>query len=668
MHVEASVKGGWTWLCSVRSSMAGVVRACVLLVPMGFPLVAHGLDGGRTSASSGVSAQNEDPVLDTAQQQIAAARFHDAIATLEREIHADEGENPRRLASRLGTLGIALTLAGAHGEAVEVQHRALALYEALGDQAGASAITTNLGASLNALGDTAGARRYFEDALALKQRHGIDRGVGTIYNNLAELSENEGNPEAARDLLERALAAHAKAADARGESMARSNLARVLAKLGQHEAAMEQIRIAETLARAKDYQVGVLVAQAAHAFVLMARLRTDTLVESERKVLLAQADASLHQALAVSRAQQDRDRSIRLLDGLSELRQMQGLPEEALTLLQQSRGLEEEQRRSASLARTGLLSARYDHERQQREIDRLKVLELHNAKRVLRQRQGLWVLASLLLMALAGSLALVWTNRKRRAAAHQMQRHNEALSIALDQAQHERQRTEAYALRQRRFLRLASEDLRDPLREMRTLAERALVEDNPDSLRRSHAAIAQNAADLIWVTDQMLESAEHDPADMHTSRQAEATDLVALLRALVDEAVPRAQHRDQHVTVQCTLVSAFVRIERVRCQVALRELIDILLFLNPARVRLGFTLDERDGDARIRLDAGVARLPDWRDIALGQEHGDVTLRLALAWIQHAIQDNDGYIATEREPGENRREIVIRFPLVAATIA
>ena len=160
----------------------------------------------------------------------------------------------------------------------------------------------------------------------------------------------------------------------------------------------------------------------------------------------------------------------------------------------------------------------------------------------------------------------------------------------------------------------------------------------------------------------MVESATHE-AGADAPRPAETVDLVPVLRELVDEAVPRALHRDQHVSLRCEARGALVRVERTRCCVALRELIDILLYLNPARSRLAFSLECHNGEARIGLDAGTARLPDWQDIALGKESGDVTLRLALAWIQHAIQDNGGQIDTVRHVEQNRREIAIRFALV-----
>jgi len=95
--------------------------------------------------------------------------------------------------------------------------------------------------------------------------------------------------------------------------------------------------------------------------------------------------------------------------------------------------------------------------------------------------------------------------------------------------------------------------------------------------------------------------------------------------------------------------------------VALRELLDILLYSNPPRTRFILDLrDEHDCQLRLGMSAGIARLPDWQEIEMGQEIGDVTLRLALSWIQHTIQDNGGRISTERSDVDNQREIVIRF--------
>ena len=661
MQGESSMQGGRTcrdWPCVLGGGRAGVLLACAMLLATG--LAAAAQDGECPPSAATTDA--DDAVLASARRHISAGRFHEAIAALQAAVQDGDGRDARRLAQRLGTLGVALDQVDATDEAIQAYHRALELYETLDDPAGISAITTNIGVSLMALGDKVGARHYFEEALAIKQRHGIGRGVGTIHNNLAELAENEGDLAGARDALERALIAYAENPDPRAEVTARGNLGQMLARLGQHAAALEQVRAAETLARAQDLQIGVLVAQEAHAQVLMTRLRMEGIAESEREALLAQAEASLHQALAVSRAQDDRARSARLLNAFSELRQMQGQPDQALALLKQAGALEEEQRRNADMARARVLSARYEHQRQQREIERLRDTEARNESRLKRQRRGLWVLTGLALFATGIVLALWRRNRTRHSAQVQLQEHNQSLSAALEQAHQERQRTETFALRQRRFLRLASEDLRGPLLEVRILAERAMVEDKPEILRRSHASIAQHAADLIWVTEQMLESAAHETAGADAPRPAEVIDLVSMLRELVNEAAPRALHRDQHLVLQCQATDAQVRVERIRCSVALRELIDILLYLNPARSRLATTLERHDADAWIRLDAGTARLPEWQDIAQGTESGDVTLRLALAWIQHAIQDNGGQIETRRDVEQGRREIVIRFPL------
>ena len=95
---------------------------------------------------------------------------------------------------------------------------------------------------------------------------------------------------------------------------------------------------------------------------------------------------------------------------------------------------------------------------------------------------------------------------------------------------------------------------------------------------------------------------------------------------------------------------------------ALRELLDILLYSNPPRTRFILDLrEEHDGQLRLGMSAGIARLPDWQDITMGHEIGDVTLRLALSWIQHTVQDNGGRISTERSDQDSHREVVIRFP-------
>lgn len=620
---------------------------------------------GFSSPGGGVGDDTPpvDPRLASARRQIEAGRFHEAIATLQAmRKDMDEATGARHRARVLGTLGIALDFVGAYSEAIEVQHQALALYESIDYAPGITAVTLNLGNSLGNLGDVAGARRHYERALALKQSHGIDNGVGVIHQRLAELAEAEGDLAAAEAASYSALEAFARAPSPAMESQTRSSLAQLLARQQRHEAAMEQIGYAERLALASGSARAEAATRAAHAQVLMQRSRHGDLEPGTRTVLLDQAEHALLRTVATNEAQENPRWRVSLLVALSELYELKGDPAAALEHLRQARALEDSLRQRADLARAGMLSAGFELARQQREIHRLQGQEARSSAVLVQQQRGLLLMAALLLTS-AGLAVMFWRrNRLRVAMAAQLHEHNHALARSVDQAQRERQRAEAFAMRQRRFLRLASEDLRGPLLEVRTLAERALVDENPEARRRTHAAVAQHAADLLWVTEQMLESASQDDRDAGGAATLhEAVDLLPMLRDIVDQATPRALHFDQHLEFRSNLTSAPVQLERIRCAVALRELLDILLYSNPPRTRFILELrDDHDGQLRLGMSAGIARLPDWQEIEMGQEIGDVTLRLALSWIQHTIQDNGGRISTERSDVDNQREIVIRF--------
>lgn len=650
-----------------RTGRRGVVRSLALIVAVLLSIVLSATDLAAQAVLSPSSSveQSDDPVLDGARRRIDSGDLHEAVVMLQDALQEDDGTDLHRKARRLGTLGVALSQAGAAGEAIPVQHQALALYESLADPAGISAVTLNLGNSLAEVGDNASALRHFEAALALKRQHGIERGVGAIYNNIADLVEADGDFEQARHALEQALDAYVLEQNATGESLARANLARVLAQLGQPEAAQEQIQAAESLARSNNSQRALRSTLAANAFVLMEGLRQHAVSPAQRAISLQRAEDSLQQVLAMTRAQDNEPQLIRALHALSRLRELQERPMEALALAREAQ--KHEQVRTARLTQTrvSVLSARYELARQQRQIMRLRARESGDAARIMRQRLAVWSLAGGLLVAVIGLLALWRYNRLRRAGEEHQQALNKALSEALEQAQEERQHTEAFALRLRRFLRLASEDLRGPLQEIRAIAERALVEDSPDTLRRHHAGIAQRAGDLIWVTDQMLESTDDSLAHADATLRAEPVDLAHELCELVTAAGQRAIHRDQSLHLDCHGPAAFAYIDKSRCVVALRELIDILLYLNPVRTRLDITVEPQDTEIRVALDLGTARLPEWNDIALGEASGDVTLRLALSWIQHAIQDNAGRIVTERLSVDESAKIVIHFPQASA---
>ncbi len=617
--------------------------------------------GAQAVSPSPDAEQSQEALIGAARARIESGQVREAVIMLQNAVEEDDGTDTPRLARRLGTLGLALNTAGALAEAIPVQHQALALYESIDDPADISAVTLSLGNSLFRLGDIAAARRYYEDALTLKRRHGIERGTGAIYNNLAELAEDDGNLEEARHAFEQALDTYVLEKNATGESLAHANLAQVLAKLGQIKAAQEQVLAADSLARSQESAGAVQATLAANAVVLMESLRHQTVTSTERAIILQRAEDSLQKLMAMTRAQANEPQLIRALDMLSRVRELQSRLPEALALAREVREREHAQTDRLNQARASVLSARYELSRNQRQIYRLRASQNDGAARIMRDQVVVWSLAVGLLLAVSG-LFLLWRyNRVRRLGGEHQRALNTALTTALEQARAERLHAEAFAMRLRRFLRLASEDLRAPLQEIRSLAERALVEDSPDTLRRHHAGIAQRAADLIWVADQMLESTEDDPANLDAKRRVESVDLVHELHELVSEAAQRAIHRDQSLQLDCRVPIALVEIEKSRCLVALRELIDILLYLNPARTRLHFILEPQGREIRVGLDLGKARLPEWSDIALGQARGDVTLRLALAWIQHAIQDNGGHIETERLPGSESPMIVILFP-------
>ncbi|MCB1568982.1 MAG: tetratricopeptide repeat protein, partial [Xanthomonadales bacterium] len=598
---------------------------CLLL---GLLLSATAL--GDTPNTTDTSKTVADTVVDEARARLAAGQLQEAISLLQTAVQSDDGSEPKRLARQLATLGAALDQAGAVAEAIAVQHQALALYESLDDAAGVSAVTSNLGNSLTALGDKATAMRYFQDALALKQRHGIRRGVGTIYNNLGKAAEDEGKLDEARATLEKALAAFADENDPAGAGLAHGNLAQVLARLGQYPEAQTHIAKAEELARSVDFRRGVVAAQIANAEVLMELLRHGNPSTEVREDALKRAEASLQQALAASRSAANEPQHVLALDGLSRLYELQGNSTAALVMAREARSRERAQQQRLTSTRASALSARYDQERQAREIERLRANERGEGARLWHQRVGLWSLA-ILLLATIGVAWMLWRqSRRHRVTSEQLNERTQMLIQTLQDAEAQRQQSETFAMRQRRFLNLASDDLREPLREIRSQAEHLLTETNPDALRRQHASIAQRAADLLWVADQMLESAEHELEHPQAPRHAEVVDWVTEVRELIAQADQRAIHRDQEMVLECSAHTAPACVERTRCVVALRELIDILLYLNPARTRFVLSIEVEAAEVRIGLDQGLARLPAWDEVVRGQGRGDVTLRLALA--------------------------------------
>ncbi len=630
--------------------------------------VEAGQPGADAIQAEIASAQESGNVHDEAdarirfgQRLMISGRIAESISQFETaESLAEKADDARLHGRALGNLGIALNHAGLHGEALSVQQRALTFFESVGDITGTASVTVNIGATLDELGDAEGSRRYLERALELKRQHNVERGVGSILNNLADIEEREGSLAQAERLLREALASHERSGNPNGAVLAQANLGRILARSGDIAGALDMAVRAETQAREQDFLIGRLTAQTAQVEALLRGIQAGDLPGNRARLYAQRAGTILEDAIAAAASLGDDGRQSELSRLLSDVRKAQGRLPEALELLHASTELHERQHRRINADRVAVMAARFEQERQAREIAVLREGEARQSAELGRQRSVLTLLGMLLVLAATVFAVAVQRLRNQRRAEALLARHNMELSTALEQARLERQRAEAYAQRQSRFLNLASNDMRRPLVEIRAAAEHALVVGNEENRMRAYATVAQGANDLLWVTDQMLESASlpegDDPLD-----GVHPVDAAVLLRDLAVELSPRAASQGHELRLCIDGELPRMAIRGASCVVALRELVMILLHMAPPRAGISIAARVEGHRLRIGISDPSGQLPEWEGEAAGDE--GATRGFALAWIRQAILDSDGEIRNETVAGLPR-QVAILLPAVA----
>jgi signal transduction histidine kinase len=221
--------------------------------------------------------------------------------------------------------------------------------------------------------------------------------------------------------------------------------------------------------------------------------------------------------------------------------------------------------------------------------------------------------------------------------------------------------SDAVAAVNRRLLHLAGEEMRSPLLTLRNGAERLMVEqDNPAARNRRIVGMAQAAADLLRVADQMMESATLQPARPPAPDQH--IDLAALVAGLVEQAQALAQGRGRSVVLRhCD--AATVGGDAAQLGLALQELLDLLLAPAPVGSQIGVELFGDDDSARLVLVRSAARESD--DYAGRPESGSSPEEpgLGLAWAREVIATMGGELRIDGTDGRVRQMLRVTLPRV-----
>lgn len=173
-------------------------------------------------------------------------------------------ERYRALADRLGIAqaqrhaGRSLVFVGRVPEGEALLYEALAAFRSCGEEILSGAALENLAIARNALGDLAGARKYYAEALAIFNANGTERLAASVATNLAEAEFRGGDPAAALRLATATLETDRTIIFTHRIAFLMCNMAAYLVALGRYDEARLRAREALEMSRDAHYDVTAL--------------------------------------------------------------------------------------------------------------------------------------------------------------------------------------------------------------------------------------------------------------------------------------------------------------------------------------------------------------------------------------------------------------------------
>lgn len=143
------------------------------------------------------------------------------------------------LAGSISNLGYIYDNEGNVPGALEYYHRALEIYEQIGDNEGAASSFNNLGVLYSFQGDTTKAMFYHNESLRLKKIIGDERGISLSLNNIGTIYKNKGRVFEALDCFEKSLRLCKKNDDQRGMAICYDNIGGIYYTEGYKQKAID---------------------------------------------------------------------------------------------------------------------------------------------------------------------------------------------------------------------------------------------------------------------------------------------------------------------------------------------------------------------------------------------------------------------------------------------
>lgn len=389
-------------------------------------------------------------------------------------------------------------------------------------------------ACITFLKDYEKARFHHLAALRLREEIGDKRGIADSNTNLAMVAQASGDSAKALDYLEKAQASYVSLRLPRHEANTHWRMAKVLRSLGRSEEALKEASAALELARPLGSE--------------------EVLANIYREFALT------YEAMGDYRRALDYERRLTAADALAK--------------------------GERTRQRTAELQARYETERSEHEIARLRTDQALQAAEIRKRRFQTLSLGAVLAVGLVILCAVVFVQRTRIVTERR-------LRAATDGA---RERAEAAERLKSRLLLIASHDLKTPLAAMSALAER--ISESPletERVREFSAGIKADAVRMSTLVRDFLDAAAIEEGRLHLNRSL--VDVSDVVRTSVESLRVLAARKNQRLETSGALprLMASADVERIR------QILDNLI---------GNALKFTPPGGLVQVSAGTAG-PDW---------------------------------------------------------
>jgi Signal transduction histidine kinase len=410
-----------------------------------------------------------------------------AVETLQEELRLAEPLHDHDLLSAgQHALGLAFTSTRDHAAAERAFAEALHHAEALGDPARIAYVLNGAANNHLARRDYAAARPLHERALALREASGDRVGVADSISNLGTLDLLTGDPTSALAAYQRALPIYESIGHPRRIARAHRRVAAALRKLGRLDEAVAELRLSLAIAEPLG--------------------SSPVLEETYRELArVHEARGELRSALYYERRQAATRESI--VGEQIRLRVVE-------------------------------LDARYQAERRENEITRLRLDQETKAAELARRRQQTAALGGGLALVLGLGTIVAFAQRARLRAERAARAADERARIEAEQA----------ARLKSRLLQIAAHDLKAPLSAVSASAARIVASPDATAAVVDLARhIRTDAAHMANLVREFLDSAAIEAGRLQLQRGP--VNLLALARDTVDDYRPLAESKQQRIAL-----------------------------------------------------------------------------------------------------------------------